>query len=290
MANLKANDYRNDVQPNWCPGCGHFGIQAALCSAVAKRGIEPSKMMVVSGIGCSSRIGGYFYAYGAHTTHGRALPFAQGIKLANQDLDVIACSGDGDAFAIGLGHTIHAIRRNVNMTYIVFDNHIYGLTKGQTSPRTDHDFVTKSSPFGNFESPLSVIELAIAAGATFVGQEYCMNQASLSDLIVKAMDHKGFSLVNVFSPCVTYNKQNTAPWFKEHVVSLSDVEPGYVPNDRVKAISTVMKHDGLCTGLIYEDLQKPAFDDNFPHDCALVNDVVKPDANVFNELLNEFKY
>jgi 2-oxoglutarate ferredoxin oxidoreductase subunit beta len=290
MANLTANEYRNDIRPNWCPGCGHFGIHAAICSAAAKRGIEPNKMMVVSGIGCSSRIGGYFYTYGAHTTHGRALPFAQGIKLANQDLDVIACSGDGDAYAIGLGHTVHAIRRNVNLTYIVFDNHIYGLTKGQTSPRTDHGFVTKSSPFGNFEMPLSAIELAIAAGATFVGQEYCMNQASLSDLLVKAMDHKGFSIVNVFSPCVTYNKQNTAAWFKENLVSLSDVEPGYVPHDRTKAISTVMKYSGLCTGLIYEDLQKPAFDDSFPHDRALVNDVVKPDVSIFNGLLNEFKY
>ncbi len=288
---MKPNDYRNDVKPNWCPGCGHFGIQAALCSAVAKKQIEPHKMMVVSGIGCSSRIGGYFYTYGSHTTHGRALPFAQGIKLANQDLEVITCSGDGDAYAIGLGHTIHAIRRNVNLTYIVFDNHIYGLTKGQTSPRTEHDFVTKSSPFGNFETPLPIIETAIGAGATFVAQAYCMDQAMLSDLIVQAMDHKGFSLINVFSPCVTYNKLNSYDWYKEHLVKLSDVEPDYEPTDRVRAVNTVIKHNGLCTGLIYRNDDKPCFEESLGyHDRALVHDVVKPEQAVFDNLLEEFTF
>ncbi len=130
-----AKDYRNDIRPNWCPGCGHYGgVQAAITDAVVAKNIPPEKLAVISGIGCSSRIGGYFYAYGAHTTHGRALPYAQGVKLANQDLEVIAFSGDGDAFAIGMGHTIHAFKRNVNMTYVVMDNHVYGLTKGQASP------------------------------------------------------------------------------------------------------------------------------------------------------------
>lgn len=133
----QVTDYRNDIRPNWCPGCGHYGVQAAITDAVAQLDISPDNLAVISGIGCSSRIGGYFYAYGAHTTHGRALPYAQGVKLANEDLNVVVCGGDGDAFAIGMGHTIHAFKRNVNITYVVMDNHVYGLTKGQTSPRSD---------------------------------------------------------------------------------------------------------------------------------------------------------
>jgi len=292
MAN--ANDYRNDIRPNWCPGCGHYGIQSAIATAVAQKEIPAEKLAVISGIGCSSRIGGYFYAYGAHTTHGRALPYAQGVKLANEDLNVICCSGDGDAFAIGMGHTMHAFKRNVNLTYIVMDNHVYGLTKGQTSPRSDVGFVTKTSPHGSFESPLPICETAIAAGATFVAQSYCTNAKELVELIKLGMDHEGFSFINVFSPCVTYNKRNSYDWFKENLSSLADVA-GYDPTNREMATRVLNEKQGLVTGLIYEDKTKLSFErsleaaNNYKLDRALVHDVVKPDATIFNQLCDAFK-
>ena len=138
---------------------------------------------------CSGRIGGYLCAYGMHTTHGRALPFAQGVKLANPELTVIACGGDGDGFAIGTAHTIHAMRRNVNITYILMDNHVYGLTKGQTSPRSDVGFKTKTTPTGNIETPIAALELALASGATFVAQGFSAQLPQLVDLIVAAVRH-----------------------------------------------------------------------------------------------------
>ncbi len=287
-------DFKNDIKPNWCPGCGHYGVQAAIQQAVAQKGISPEKLAVISGIGCSSRIGGYFYAYGAHTTHGRSLPYAQGVKLANDELEVICCSGDGDAYAIGMGHTIHAIKRNVNMTYVVMDNHIYGLTKGQTSPRSDVGFVTKTSPKGNFESPLSICETAIAAGATFVAQSYCVNSKELIDLIKMGMEHEGFSFINVFSPCVTFNKQNSYDWFKERLISLDTVE-GYDPHDRVKAMNTLIEHDGLVTGLVYQNKDRHSFQQDlgktYGRDMSipLVNHVEKPSPELFAALCEEFK-
>ena len=276
-----ANDYRNDIRPNWCPGCGHYGVQAAITDAVVAKNIKPEDLAVISGIGCSSRIGGYFYAYGAHTTHGRALPYAQGVKLANQDLNVIACSGDGDAYAIGMGHTIHAFKRNVNMVYIVMDNHVYGLTKGQTSPRSDVGFVTKTSPHGSFETPLSICETAIAAGATFVAQSYMTNRKELVDLIGQAMDHDGFAFINVFSPCVTYNKRNGYDYFKDALQALPE---GFDHHDRVAALKVLGETDGLVTGLLYQDTTRLSFEkamanaNGGPHPRALVHDVVKPDA------------
>ncbi len=152
MATFK--EFRNNVKPNWCPGCGDFSVQAAIQRAAANVGLEPEQLAVVSGIGCSGRISGYINCYGFHGIHGRALPIAQGVKLANRELTVIASGGDGDGFAIGMGHTVHAIRRNMDITYIVMDNQIYGLTKGQTSPRSAEGFKTKSTPEGSIESAL----------------------------------------------------------------------------------------------------------------------------------------
>ena len=220
MATFK--EFRNNVKPNWCPGCGDFSIQAAIQRAAANVGLEPEELAVISGIGCSGRISGYINAYGLHGIHGRALPIAQGVKLANRELTVIASGGDGDGFAIGMGHTVPAIRRNLNMTYIVMDNQIYGLTKGQTSPRSAEGFKTKSTPEGSIESTLSPLEIAMSAGATFVAQSFSSDLKGLTSLIEQGIKHEGFSLINVFSPCVTFNKQNTFAWFKEHVYKLED--------------------------------------------------------------------
>ncbi len=280
-------EYKNAIRPNWCPGCGDFGIQMAIQEAASKREIPFEKLALISGIGCSSRIGGYLYCYGAHTTHGRALPFAQGVKLVNRDLEVVVCSGDGDAYAIGIGHTIHAIKRNVDLTYIVFDNHVYGLTKGQTSPRSSQGFVTKTTPHGNIETPLAVSSMAIAAGAGFVAQGYSLDRKGLVDIIMQGMEHRGFSFINVFTPCVTYNKYNSYEWYKEH---LPDLDENYDPTDKGAAMKKLIETEGLVTGVIYRNEQSGSYEDaiGLP-ETPLVQQVERLDTDLFKTMINEFR-
>lgn len=287
MATFK--DFRNDVKPNWCPGCGDFSVQAAIQRAAANLGLEPHELAVISGIGCSGRISGYIHSYGFHGTHGRALPLAQGVKMANRNLTVIAAGGDGDGFAIGMGHTVHAIRRNIDITYIVMDNQIYGLTKGQTSPRSATGFQTKSTPQGSIEPALSPLEIALSAGATFVAQSFSSDLKELTSLIEEGIKHKGFSLINVFSPCVTYNKVNTYEWFKERLVKVSDIE-GYDPSDRAMAMQTVMKYDGLVTGLICQNKEQKSYQELVPgyRDTPLTEADLKLSKEKFAELVAEF--
>jgi 2-oxoglutarate ferredoxin oxidoreductase subunit beta len=282
-------DFRNNVKPNWCPGCGDFSVQAAIQRAAANVGLQPDNLAVVSGIGCSGRISGYINSYGFHGIHGRSLPIAQGVKMANRDLTVIASGGDGDGFAIGMGHTIHAIRRNIDITYIVMDNQIYGLTKGQTSPRSDAGFVTKSTPKGSIESALSVMEMALTAGATFVAQSFSTDLKDLTALIEAGINHKGFSLINVFSPCVTYNKVNTYDWFKENLTKLANVE-GYDANNKELAMQTLMKHKGLVTGLIYQNTEQKSYQEliNGYSETPLSEAELAIDEEEFNKLVAEF--
>lgn len=287
MATFK--DFRNDVKPNWCPGCGDFSVLAAIQRAVANAGIEPEKLALISGIGCSGRISGYLNAYGLHGIHGRALPIAQGVKMANRDLTVIASGGDGDGFAIGTAHTVHAIRRNMNITYVVMDNHIYGLTKGQTSPRSNYGFVTKSTPMGAIEQPISALQLALSAGATFVAQTMASDLKEMTELIEQGIKHEGFALINVLSPCVTFNKTNTYDWFKEHVKSLSTIE-GYDPSNKGQAFSTLLENEDLVTGLIYQDTTQKPYEDLVPgfKDEALVKQAQQLDQPYFEKLCAEF--
>ncbi|MDQ0230453.1 2-oxoacid:ferredoxin oxidoreductase subunit beta [Metabacillus malikii] len=282
-------DFRNNVKPNWCPGCGDFSVQAAIQRAAANVGLQPDNLAVVSGIGCSGRISGYINSYGFHGIHGRSLPIAQGVKMANRDLTVIASGGDGDGFAIGLGHTIHAIRRNIDITYIVMDNQIYGLTKGQTSPRSDAGFVTKSTPEGSIESSLSIMEMAISAGATFVAQSFSTDLKDLTALIEAGMNHKGFSLINVFSPCVTYNKVNTYDWFKQNLTKLATID-GYDPHNRELAMQTLMKHNSLVTGLIYQNQEQKSYQEVIKgySESPLSKQELAIDEDEFNKLVAEF--
>lgn len=287
MATFK--DFRNQVKPNWCPGCGDFSVLAAIQRAAANLGLEPHELAVVSGIGCSGRISGYVNAYGFHGVHGRALPIAQGLKLANRELTVIAAGGDGDGFAIGTNHTIHSIRRNVDITYIVMDNQIYGLTKGQTSPRSAVGFKTSSTPAGSIESPLAPLEMAISAGAGFIAQGVSSNMKQLMNLIEEGVKHKGFSLINVFSPCVTYNKINTYDWFKEVLTDLEEDE-AYDPSDRILAMRTLMEKDGLVTGLIYQNKEQKPYEDlipGFSEEPLYRQDLTINEAQ-FNELMEAF--
>ena len=246
-----AADFQLNVKQNWCPGCGDFSVQAAIQRALGNLGRAPHEVVIVSGIGCSSRLPGYINAYGFHSIHGRSLPLAQGVKLANPALTVLACGGDGDGFAIGMGHTIHAMRRNLDITYIVMDNHVYGLTKGQVSPRSDRGFVTKTSPDGSAETPVSALELALSAGAGFVAQGFSKELNELASLIEAGIQHVGFSFINVFSPCVTFNKVNTYDWYSQRLQKVDNL-PGYDRNNRMAAMQCVMETEGLITGLIYQ--------------------------------------
>ncbi|WP_044642796.1 2-oxoacid:ferredoxin oxidoreductase subunit beta [Risungbinella massiliensis] len=287
MATFK--DFRNKVKPNWCPGCGDFSVLAAMQRAFANQGLEPEDVAIVSGIGCSGRISGYVNAYGLHGVHGRALPIAQGLKLANRDLTVVAAGGDGDGFAIGMGHTVHAIRRNVNITYIVMDNQIYGLTKGQTSPRSEMGFKTKSTPNGSIESAISPMEMALTVGAGFVAQSVSSDLKGLTNVIEEGIKHEGFSLINVYSPCVTYNKINTYDWFKQNIVNLSDI-PDYDPSDRGLAMKTLMEHNGLITGIIYQNKEKPSYESMIKgfRDEALAKQDLSISKEQFDKLVGEF--
>lgn len=283
-------DFRNKVKPNWCPGCGDFSVQAAIQRAAANVGLEPESLAIVSGIGCSGRISGYINAYGFHGIHGRALPIAQGLKMANRDLAVIAAGGDGDGFAIGMGHTVHAIRRNMNVTYIVMDNQIYGLTLGQTSPRSSEGFKTKSTPDGAIEQVLSPLEIAMASGATFVAQSLSSNIKQLTQVIEEGINHEGFSFINVFSPCVTFNKINTYDWFRENIVDL-DEQDGYDPTDRIMAMSKIMETNGMACGVIYQNKERPSYENlvkGFKEQPLHEQDLHVDEAQ-FNELLAEFR-
>lgn len=289
MATFK--EFRNNIKPNWCPGCGDFSVQAAIQRAAANVGLEPENVAIVSGIGCSGRISGYINAYGFHSVHGRSLPVAQGVKLANRELTVIASGGDGDGFAIGMGHTVHAIRRNLDMTYIVMDNQIYGLTKGQTSPRSAEGFKTKSTPEGSIESTLNPLEIAMAAGATFIAQSFSTDLKQLVSVIEAGLNHKGFSLINVFSPCVTFNKVNTYDWFKEHVVKIEDQYPDYDSSNRMAALNLINETNGLATGIIYQNLERKPYEDlivGFKEEPLAHQDLTLS-QDEFDKLLVEFK-
>ncbi|HCX2113508.1 TPA: 2-oxoacid:ferredoxin oxidoreductase subunit beta [Staphylococcus aureus] len=287
MATFK--DFRNNVKPNWCPGCGDFSVQAAIQKAAANIGLEPEEVAIITGIGCSGRLSGYINSYGVHSIHGRALPLAQGVKMANKDLTVIASGGDGDGYAIGMGHTIHALRRNMNMTYIVMDNQIYGLTKGQTSPSSAVGFVTKTTPKGNIEKNVAPLELALSSGATFVAQGFSSDIKGLTKLIEDAINHDGFSFVNVFSPCVTYNKINTYDWFKEHLTSVDDIE-NYDSTDKQLATRTVIEHESLVTGIVYQDKETPSYESQIKEldDTPLVKRDIKITEDTFNALTEQF--
>ncbi|MDG0818883.1 2-oxoacid:ferredoxin oxidoreductase subunit beta [Staphylococcus equorum] len=287
MATFK--DFRNNVKPNWCPGCGDFSVQAAIQKAAANIGLEPEEVAIITGIGCSGRLSGYVNSYGVHGIHGRSLPLAQGVKMANKDLTVIASGGDGDGYAIGMGHTVHALRRNMNMTYIVMDNQIYGLTKGQTSPSSAPGFVTKSTPKGNIEQNVKPLELALSSGATFVAQGFSSDIKGLTKMLEDAINHDGFSFVNVFSPCVTYNKVNTYDWFKENLTSIDDIE-GFDVTDKSKATQKVLEYDSLIKGIVYQDTETPSYESQIEEmeDTPLAKRDIHIDETQFNELTKQF--
>jgi 2-oxoglutarate/2-oxoacid ferredoxin oxidoreductase subunit beta len=252
MANFKGR-----VEPDWCPGCGDYGVLAAVQKALVELQIPQHEVATISGIGCSSNFPGFIETYGMHTLHGRSIPVATGVKMANQALTVLVTGGDGDGFGIGCGHFVHAMRRNVDLTYMVMDNQIYGLTTGQTSPTSRLAMKTKTTPFGNVERPVNPLALALAAGATYVARGFSAEQKHLTELIKNAIQHKGFSFLDIFSPCVTYNHDNTVQWFRPRVKKLED-NPAYDPTDWNAAMEkSQLWGDEIPIGKFYERTDVP---------------------------------
>ena len=284
VVELPAETYKGPVDPDWCPGCGDFGVLRALQTAAGKCGIQPHELLVVSGIGCSSNLPGFINAYGIHSLHGRSVPVATGAHLANTSLKTIITGGDGDGYGIGVGHFIHAMRRNLDVTYIVMDNQIYGLTTGQASPTTTRGHKTKSTPKGNAEIPLNPLALAITAGATFVARGFSGEPAQLQDLMAQAIQHKGFALIDVFSPCVTYNKVNTYPWFKERVYKLEDEK--WDTSDPMKAIQKTFEWgEKIPLGLFFKSDQV-TYEDTEP--VLQRGPLVKQPIGISAETMREF--
>lgn len=248
-------DYKTEYKPTWCPGCGDFGVLAALYKALGTLALLPEEVMLISGIGCSSRIPGFLTVYGFNGVHGRALPMAMGAKLARPELTVLAAGGDGDGFAIGGGHLPHVARKNIDLTYIVMDNQIYGLTKGQAAPTSRVGFETGTTPYGALEEPVNPIAFALVYGATFVGRGFSSRQKELTDLMVQAITHRGFSFLQVISPCPTFNKVDT---FKAFQNRIADLPEDHDPTDRARALRLALTEERLHLGIFYQ-VAEPTF-------------------------------
>jgi 2-oxoglutarate ferredoxin oxidoreductase subunit beta len=265
---LTVKDLKSDVKPIWCPGCGDFGVLSSVMKVIVDMRLDPASVAVVSGIGCSGRFPAFLNAYGFHGVHGRALPLATGLKASRPDLTVFVVGGDGDAFSIGGGHLSHAARRNIDITYIVMDNEIYGLTKGQPSATSPADILELSTAGGSkgnrkgmigllnthrAEDALNPLAMVLAYNASFVARAFSGQPREMTDLIYQGVEHRGFSFIQVMSPCVTF--YNTYSHYRETVIELPE---DHDPGDKVAALTMAMDTSGFHTGVFYQE-QRPTF-------------------------------
>jgi 2-oxoglutarate ferredoxin oxidoreductase subunit beta len=269
---LTVKDYMNGNDPTWCPGCGDYSVLRCIQKSLVSLQVMPENAVLVSGIGCSGKIGHYFGGYSMHSTHGRALPVAQGIKAGRPELTVIAAGGDGDGYGIGVGHLVHAGRRNMNITYIVMDNGVYGNTKGQTSPTSKVGYQSSTTPSGNPDMPVNPLLLSWASGASFIAQGFSGDVKQMEQLITAAIRHNGFSIINVFSPCVVFNKTQGYDYYKKKIVIQE--KPAANAQDFVRIVNEFE----MPTGIIWKSYS----DDS---DSAVPESSVKPDQ--INEFLRK---
>jgi len=246
-----ARDYKSDIKPVWCPGCGDYSVLSSITKALAELDLPPEDVAVVSGIGCSSRIPAYVDCYGFHGVHGRSLPLATGLKVARPDLTVLVASGDGDGFSIGGNHFMHAARRNIDLTYIVMDNRVYGMTKGQPSPTTEPDWDSALAPGGTGISPFRPLVIALAAGANFIARGFAGDPNGTAKLITEAIRHPGFSFVELLSPCVTFRPDQRL-W--KDAVHSAMVDP---TDDAGRAARRLMTDDGFNIGVLFTGQREP---------------------------------
>ncbi len=278
MDKMAPMDYRG-ARPIWCQGCGDYGVLSCLMKALSDLNIEPRNLALASGIGCSSRIAAFIKCYGFHSIHGRALPVAMGIKLANPQLTVLAVGGDGDGLAIGGGHLPHMCRRNMNITYILIDNSLYGMTKGQPSPTAREGVVSRVTPKGSHEAPLNPVAMALVYGATFVGRGFPGKPEHLVSLIRDGMSHRGFSFLHLLSPCVTFSEKETFRYYNEMTQFLPEE---YRPEDKIRAVTTAMTEEKLHLGTFYRE-ERPVYTDLADDAEAMKRD------SLLNMLFERFK-
>lgn len=278
------DDFKGQT-PAWCPGCGNFSILKTFKDAMVELGLEPHQFMIVSGIGQAGKFPHYLKCNTFNGLHGRTLPVATGIRLANHALPVIAVAGDGDCYGEGGNHLLHAMRRNVNVKLFVHDNQVYGLTKGQASPTTSEGTVTKNAPFGVFSEQLNPLALAVALDCSFVARGFAGDALHLKTLFKAAMNHKGFCLVDILQPCVSFNKINTYEWYKQRVYH---IEPDYDPAVRAKAFERSLEWgDRIPLGIIFRN-DRLAYEERFPILEALPLAKQSFDNNKIEKLLKEF--
>ncbi|ESQ15680.1 MAG TPA: 2-oxoglutarate synthase [Chromatiaceae bacterium] len=246
IPSLIAKDYRSDIKPVWCPGCGHFAVLSALTKTLAYLGLAQQNVAIISGIGCSSRLPAYIASYGFHGVHGRALALASGLKAARPDLTVIVAGGDGDGFSIGGNHFLHACRRNMDLTYVVMDNEVYGMTKGQASPTTQPEWDhSKLTPHGTGIRRFQPAAIALAAGASFIARGFSGDPNGLVHLLTRAIEHPGFAFLQVLSPCQTFRPEQQA-W--KHMVHPCRLAPTH---DAARAAELIQRDDGMALGMLY---------------------------------------
>lgn len=256
---VTAEHFDNDFENKWCPGCGNFGILDAMKSAFANLGLSPRDLLLVSGIGQAAKTPHFLKCNLFHTLHGRALPVATGAKIANHDLTIVVNSGDGDCYGEGGSHFMNAIRRNIDLTLIVHNNQVYGLTKGQASPTSPMGFVTKAQKNGVITEPFNPLTIALNLGAGFVARGFSNNRAHTARLIEDGIRHRGISLIDIVQPCVTYNKINTHGWYKKRVYDL--YEEGYVPDKMENALAMAQEWEERIPIGIYYQKESPTFTD-----------------------------
>jgi 2-oxoglutarate ferredoxin oxidoreductase subunit beta len=250
-APLTAQSYKSSYKPIWCPGCGDYSVLSSVTKALAMMAVPPENVVVVSGIGCSSRIPAYTTCYGFHGVHGRALAAATGLKVARPELTVLVTGGDGDGYSIGGNHFMHACRRNVDLTYIVMDNHVYGMTKGQPSPTTEPDWDSKLSPGGTGVRSFHPLVIALASGANFVARAFSGDPNGTAEIIAQGIRHPGFSFIEVLSPCVTFRPEQRE--WKQHV----HPAPVAATDDPARAARRIMTDDGFNIGVLYAGDRRP---------------------------------
>jgi 2-oxoglutarate ferredoxin oxidoreductase subunit beta len=254
---MKPEELNTPHDPTWCPACGNFGIWIALKKALTEMELDPNKVAISYGIGCSGNENNFVKTYAFHSLHGRAVPAAAGIKFANDELTVLAIGGDGDAYGEGGNHFIHACKNNYDITYLVHDNQLYSLTTGQASPTSEKGMATTTTPDGIIEDPLNPISLALSANATFVARGFSGRAEHLAGLIKKAIEHKGFSIIDILQNCVTFNKLNTFQFFNQRIYDMN--AEGYEANDRQKAHAKAMEWgDRIPIGIFYQE-EKPSY-------------------------------
>ncbi|MBN2454868.1 2-oxoacid:ferredoxin oxidoreductase subunit beta [Candidatus Woesearchaeota archaeon] len=253
---MNPEEFNTKEEVTWCPGCGNHSIFMALKQALVNLNIAPDQVIIAYGIGCHGHEVNYLRTNGFEGLHGRPVPVAEGIKLANNELNVIAVSGDGDAYGEGLSHMINAARGNHNVTYLVHDNRVYGLTTGQTSPTSAKGTKSKSTPEGAIDEPINPMAMAIAAGATFVARTFAGNIQLTTELIMQAIKHNGFALLDILQPCVSFNKVNNFQWYMEHTYKLENHNPA----DKVAALQKALEMEKLPLGVLYKE-EKPSYEE-----------------------------